>query len=128
MFDTESFIAEIQKRPAIYDVNCELYLDRAAKVDAWEQVCEIMVPKWRSLSDELKNAEGERAEVFLAVRRRTAVPASFDFEIYSIYSYCRESPEGQVEKHPGLLYEGAEGTKVAEKQDGRKEEEEVHVL
>lgn len=59
MFDTERFIAEIEKRPAIYDINCDDYNDRAAKMNAWDQVCEVMFPLiWRCLSDEEKNTEG----------------------------------------------------------------------
>ncbi|XP_011497804.1 PREDICTED: uncharacterized protein LOC105362149, partial [Ceratosolen solmsi marchali] len=56
-FDTGRFIEEIGRRPAIYDLRSEEYSDRAAKTSAWEQVCELMVAKWRSMSDEEKNAE-----------------------------------------------------------------------
>ncbi|XP_015179487.1 PREDICTED: uncharacterized protein LOC107068011 isoform X2 [Polistes dominula] len=57
MFDTEKFIEEIEKRPAIYDVNrCE-YNDRNAKMRAWEEVCQVMVPNWWRLSDEERNIE-----------------------------------------------------------------------
>ena len=58
MFDTEGFIAEVEKRPAIYDLHSEEYNDRTAKARAWDEVCEIMVPKWHALSELDKNAEG----------------------------------------------------------------------
>nr|KAF7396836.1 hypothetical protein H0235_016373 [Vespula pensylvanica] len=58
MFDTERFIEEIEKRPAIYDVNRSEYNDRNAKMSAWEEVCQVMVPNWTRLSDEERNMEG----------------------------------------------------------------------
>ncbi|KAF7381345.1 hypothetical protein HZH66_013739 [Vespula vulgaris] len=57
MFDTERFIEEIEKRPAIYDVNRSEYNDRNAKMSAWEEVCQVMVPNWTRLSDEERNME-----------------------------------------------------------------------
>ncbi|XP_046739044.1 uncharacterized protein LOC124407202 [Diprion similis] len=57
MFDTEKFIIEIQKRPAIYDVNCEEYNDRNAKMDAWDEMCQVMVPNWDGLTNEERNTE-----------------------------------------------------------------------
>lgn len=57
MFDTERFIAEIERWPAIYDVNDEGYSDRSAKMKAWDQVGEVMIAKWSSLSNEEKNVE-----------------------------------------------------------------------
>ncbi|XP_048505621.1 uncharacterized protein LOC105684590 isoform X2 [Athalia rosae] len=49
--------SEIQKRPAIYDVNCEEYNDRNAKMDAWEEMCRVMVTNWNNLNNEERNAE-----------------------------------------------------------------------
>ncbi|XP_043488138.1 uncharacterized protein LOC122515046 [Polistes fuscatus] len=57
MFDTEKFIQEIEKRPAIYDVNRSEYNNRNAKMSAWEEVCQVMVPNWWRLSDEERNME-----------------------------------------------------------------------
>lgn len=58
MFDTEKFIEEIEKRPAIYDVNRSEYNDRNAKMTAWDEVCQVMVPNWARLTDEERNVEG----------------------------------------------------------------------
>lgn len=58
MFDTEKFIEEIEKRPAIYDVNRSEYNDRNAKMTAWDEVCQVMVPNWALLTDEERYAEG----------------------------------------------------------------------
>ncbi|XP_014604754.1 PREDICTED: uncharacterized protein LOC106787151 [Polistes canadensis] len=57
MFDTEKFIKEIEKRPAIYDTNRSEYNDRNAKMSAWEEVFQVMVPNWWRLSDEERNME-----------------------------------------------------------------------
>ncbi|XP_015593285.1 uncharacterized protein LOC107266853 isoform X2 [Cephus cinctus] len=57
MFDTERFIVEIEKRPAIYNVNCDEYNDRNAKMNAWDEVCQVMVPNWENLTDEERNVE-----------------------------------------------------------------------
>ena len=58
MFDTERFIREIEKRPAIYNSSCEEYNDRNAKLVAWDEVCQVMVRNWLGLSDEERNIEG----------------------------------------------------------------------
>ncbi|XP_023287571.1 uncharacterized protein LOC105703878 [Orussus abietinus] len=57
MFDTERFIVEIEKRPAIYDVNSDEYYDRNAKMNAWDEVCQVMTPNWEHLTDEERNIE-----------------------------------------------------------------------
>ncbi|EZA53972.1 hypothetical protein DMN91_012090 [Ooceraea biroi] len=57
MFDTEKFIEEIERRPAIYDVNRGEYNDRNAKMTAWDEVCQVMVPNWARLTDEERNVE-----------------------------------------------------------------------
>lgn len=72
MFDTERFIEEIERRPAIYDVNRGEYNDRNAKMTAWDEVCQVMVPNWARLTDEERNAEGNTC-----VQRRAAA-AAFD--------------------------------------------------
>lgn len=58
MFDTERFIEEIERRPAIYDVSRGEYNDRNAKMTAWDEVCQVMVPNWARLTDEERNVEG----------------------------------------------------------------------
>ncbi|XP_032664068.1 uncharacterized protein LOC116840870 isoform X2 [Odontomachus brunneus] len=57
MFDTEKFIEEIERRPAIYDVSRGEYNDRNAKMNAWDEVCQVMVPNWARLTDEERNVE-----------------------------------------------------------------------
>ncbi|XP_015593284.1 uncharacterized protein LOC107266853 isoform X1 [Cephus cinctus] len=78
MFDTERFIVEIEKRPAIYNVNCDEYNDRNAKMNAWDEVCQVMVPNWENLTDEERNVEG----VLLA----TLESGAFRIELQTIVS------------------------------------------
>jgi len=59
-FDTERFIEEIEKRPAIYDMN-HGYNNRNAKMIAWEEVCQVMVPNWARLTDKERIVEGGMA-------------------------------------------------------------------
>lgn len=60
MFDTERFISEIEKRPAIYNTNCDEYNDRTAKLAAWDEVCQVMIRNWPTLSDEERIVEGNK--------------------------------------------------------------------
>ena len=40
-FDTELFIDEIEKRPAIWDMACADYKDRVIKKRCWEELVDI---------------------------------------------------------------------------------------
>ncbi|XP_043286197.1 uncharacterized protein [Venturia canescens] len=56
-FDTEHFISQVKKHPAIYDVNCLQYVDRAARNNAWFEVCTAVTPDWNHLTDEERKIE-----------------------------------------------------------------------
>lgn len=71
MFDTERFIEEIERRPAIYDVNRGEYNDRNAKMTAWDEVCQVMVPNWARLTDEERNVEG----IYYTAHAVAAIPS-----------------------------------------------------
>ncbi|KAF6203909.1 hypothetical protein GE061_002247 [Apolygus lucorum] len=49
MFDTERFIGEIQRRPAIYDVRSKVYSNRVAKLKYWHEVGKEMYKGWDAL-------------------------------------------------------------------------------
>ncbi|KAK5647841.1 hypothetical protein RI129_002733 [Pyrocoelia pectoralis] len=49
MFDTEKFICEIEKRPAIYNVKMKEYSNRDIKAKMWEEVT-----RWKSLRDQFR--------------------------------------------------------------------------
>ncbi|KAJ1522956.1 hypothetical protein ONE63_002093 [Megalurothrips usitatus] len=54
--ETEQLIAEIERRPGIYDSGCPQYQDRVAKWTLWCEVCEIMTPRWHHLDEDRKAA------------------------------------------------------------------------
>lgn len=44
-FDTERFIAEIESRPAIWDISSDEYTNRNLKKRSWEEVVQIFRQK-----------------------------------------------------------------------------------
>lgn len=40
-FDTELFIDEVEKRPAIWDIQCDDYSNKIIKNRAWQELVEI---------------------------------------------------------------------------------------
>lgn len=56
VMETEQLIAEIERRPGIYDSGCPQYQDRVAKWTLWCEVCEIMTPRWHHLDEDRKAA------------------------------------------------------------------------
>lgn len=40
-FDTDFFISEVEKRPAIWNTECPDYKDKMKRKDAWEELVEI---------------------------------------------------------------------------------------
>lgn len=40
-FDTELFIDEVEKRPAIWDIQCKDYSNKIIKNQAWQELVEI---------------------------------------------------------------------------------------
>lgn len=70
MFDTERFISEIEKRPAIYNTNCDEYNDRTAKLAAWDEVCQVMIRNWPTLSDEERIVEGKKEEGKMRMKKK----------------------------------------------------------
>ncbi|CAH2225049.1 jg4805 [Pararge aegeria aegeria] len=60
-------VAEVQKRPCLYDTNHMNYGDRAEKMRSWDEVYEGVVPGWPTLGQTEKSAA-----VFRASHRRVA--------------------------------------------------------
>lgn len=50
MFDTEKFICEIEKRPALYDIKSKEYCNREIKAKSWFDIGAAMFPDWNELS------------------------------------------------------------------------------
>lgn len=58
MFDTEMFICEIEKRPAIYDIKSKDYSNRDVKAKMWEEVAMVMYENWNELPVQERNNLG----------------------------------------------------------------------
>lgn len=46
-FDTQKFIIEVEKRPALYNKSILEYSDKDLKEELWIEVCEAIVSNWR---------------------------------------------------------------------------------
>lgn len=57
--DTERVITEVHARPPLWDLSCELYKDRDAKIKAWSEVCQAVVPNYDTLSESEKKYIGK---------------------------------------------------------------------
>lgn len=64
MFDTEIFICEIEKRPAIYDIKSKEYSNRDVKAKMWEEVAMVMYKNWNELPIQERNKLGRYPEYF----------------------------------------------------------------
>ncbi|CAK1583057.1 unnamed protein product [Parnassius mnemosyne] len=52
--DTERVISEVHLRPQLWDLSCEHYKDRDAKIKAWLEVCQAITQNYDELSDNEK--------------------------------------------------------------------------
>lgn len=52
--DTERLITEVRFLPAIWDLSSVFYKDRDAKLSAWQEVCEELIPDFDGKSDSEK--------------------------------------------------------------------------
>ncbi|GFY79175.1 uncharacterized protein TNIN_113841 [Trichonephila inaurata madagascariensis] len=48
MFDVEKFIAEVRKRPALFDATLHEYNHRAFKIGCWTEIGSVMLPDWQT--------------------------------------------------------------------------------
>lgn len=51
-------IAEVKKRPCLFDTNDSSYGDRGEKSRCWEEVCDSVVPGWSALTPTEKFTAG----------------------------------------------------------------------
>ena len=57
-FDCELLIAEVEKRPSLYDFLKKEYSDKRLKENLWNEVCEALVTDWNTLSPEDRKDKG----------------------------------------------------------------------
>ena len=60
LFDCETLIAEVEKRPPLYDFQLKEYSDKNIKEKLWSEVCEAVVSDWNTLSPEDRNEKGKK--------------------------------------------------------------------
>lgn len=58
--DTERVISEVRLRPPLWDLSCELYKDRDAKINAWFEVCQAVALNYDSASANEKKVIGKQ--------------------------------------------------------------------
>lgn len=56
--DCDLLICEVQKRPALYDLQLREYCDKNVKDKLWAEVYGSVVPGWHELSPGEKNEKG----------------------------------------------------------------------
>lgn len=56
--DSERLIAEVEKRPALYNRKLKEYSDRNLKEKLWGEVCCSLIRNWTELSGPEKNNKG----------------------------------------------------------------------
>ena len=54
-FDIDSFIIEIEDRPALWDVRLTEYNNKIVKAKAWEELCAIFVPNFNKMDSSGKS-------------------------------------------------------------------------
>lgn len=65
--DVDLFIAEIQKRPALYDKSLQEYAEKNIKDKLWAEVCEVMLENWKTMTPQEKR-EKSKLTVFCLFR------------------------------------------------------------
>ena len=65
VFDCETLIVEVEKRPPLYDFQLKEYSDKNLKEKLWSEVCESVVSDWNTLSPKDKNEKGNKHNVFI---------------------------------------------------------------
>lgn len=73
MFDTQLFISEIEKRPALYNARHKEYSDRELKYKLWDEIAVVMYNNWASLSGQecRKKGKGPLILYYVDIRLQT---------------------------------------------------------
>ncbi|KAM4695624.1 uncharacterized protein WCC33_014423 isoform 3-T3 [Rhinophrynus dorsalis] len=62
LIKTDVLIAEVQKRPALYDRHLTEYRDKIKRRDMWDEVCERVIPEWHECTDEEKSSKAKEVQ------------------------------------------------------------------
>ena len=63
--DSEQLIKEVEKRPALYNIQLKEYSDRNIREKMWGEVCSLVVPNWTELSTKDKKINDELKLTYL---------------------------------------------------------------
>ena len=58
-FDTELFIQDVKKRPALYNIKLKEYSNKILKKELWTEICQLFIENWSRLSDKDKSEKGK---------------------------------------------------------------------
>ena len=95
VFDCETLITEVEKRPPLYDFQLKEYSDKNIKEKLWREVCEAVVSDWNTLSPEDKKEKRKKHIVF--ERKISIMWFTFIAVTFYILLYCHETvPWGLV--------------------------------
>ena len=95
VFDCETLITEVEKRPPLYDFQLKEYCDKNIKEKLWSEVCEAVVSDWNILSPQDKKEKGKKHIVF--ERKISIMWFTFIAVTFYILLYCHETaPWGLV--------------------------------
>lgn len=57
--DTENVISEVRLNPPLWDLSCNEYKERDAKIKAWQEVCQAVVQNYNDMPDNEKKVIGK---------------------------------------------------------------------
>ncbi|CAH1976803.1 unnamed protein product [Acanthoscelides obtectus] len=60
--DTERLITEVRLRPSLWDLCCPLYKDRDARIKAWQEVCQELIPNFNDQPDSEKKTTEKQVQ------------------------------------------------------------------
>jgi len=67
IFDSERFITEVEKRPALYNKVTPEYSDKHCKEKLWVEVCEAVVTNWSRMDTTARVATGKSVKTHFYV-------------------------------------------------------------
>lgn len=61
--DIDLFIAEVHKRPGLYDKESKEYSDKIIKDKLWDEVSAVVVENWNELTAQEKREKGKSSKI-----------------------------------------------------------------
>jgi hypothetical protein len=77
-FDTEQFIVEVQRRPALWDSSTDDYSNRVIRKKSWNELCELFIPNFNSKTGPEKSAVGMLSYYLCVFKTSLKTSKSYD--------------------------------------------------